>query len=139
MLLSQSYNSIHLNSFEPVFWQKLYLSFHAAAWPQSLVLRNSIEFFMVVFANGNYFHDVSAAIVQFGEQARFFSYRSSLVKFLTQVPLFHISQNAMRATIETHESSRTLPPIKVMVALGGEDLSIKVRNDGGTRWRASGN
>lgn len=32
----------------------------------------------------------------------------------------------MRATIETHESSRTLPPIKVMVALGGEDLSIKV-------------
>lgn len=35
-------------------------------------------------------------------------------------------QNAMRATIETHESSRTLPPIKVMIALGGEDLSIKV-------------
>lgn len=32
----------------------------------------------------------------------------------------------MRATIETHESSRTLPPIKVMVALGAEDLSIKV-------------
>lgn len=40
------------------------------------------------------------------------------------------SQNAMRATIETHESSRTLPPIKVMVALGGEDLSIKVRIKG---------
>lgn len=39
----------------------------------------------------------------------------------------------MRATIETHESSRTLPPIKVMVALGGEDLSIKVRNVGATR------
>lgn len=37
----------------------------------------------------------------------------------------------MRATIETHESSRTLPPIKVMVALGGEDLSIKVRRGGG--------
>lgn len=39
----------------------------------------------------------------------------------------------MRATIETHESSRTLPPIKVMVALGGEDLSIKVRHGGGTQ------
>lgn len=34
----------------------------------------------------------------------------------------------MRATIETHESSRTLPPIKVMIALGGEDLSIKVNH-----------
>uniref|UniRef100_A0A7N8Y9E2 Protein-serine/threonine kinase n=1 Tax=Mastacembelus armatus TaxID=205130 RepID=A0A7N8Y9E2_9TELE len=40
-------------------------------------------------------------------------------------------QNAMRATIENHESSRTLPPIKVMVALGGEDLSIKMRDRGG--------
>lgn len=32
----------------------------------------------------------------------------------------------MRATIENHEASRILPPIKVMIALGGEDLSIKV-------------
>ncbi|TMS15661.1 [Pyruvate dehydrogenase (acetyl-transferring)] kinase isozyme 2, mitochondrial [Larimichthys crocea] len=39
--------------------------------------------------------------------------------------LFELFKNAMRATIETHEASRTLPPIKVMVALGGEDLSIK--------------
>ena len=35
-------------------------------------------------------------------------------------------QNAMRATVESHESSLTLPPIQVMVALGEEDLSIKV-------------
>lgn len=35
-------------------------------------------------------------------------------------------QNAMRATVESHESSLVLPPIKVMVALGEEDLSIKV-------------
>lgn len=42
----------------------------------------------------------------------------------------------MRATIETHESSRTLPPIKVMIALGGEDLSIKVnhREIGNELW-----
>uniref|UniRef100_A0A8D0AQK7 Protein-serine/threonine kinase n=1 Tax=Sander lucioperca TaxID=283035 RepID=A0A8D0AQK7_SANLU len=39
--------------------------------------------------------------------------------------------NAMRATIENHEASRTLPPIKVMVALGGEDLSIKMSDRGG--------
>lgn len=32
----------------------------------------------------------------------------------------------MRATIETHESSKNLPPIKVMVSLGDEDLTIKV-------------
>lgn len=35
-------------------------------------------------------------------------------------------QNSMRATLENHEASSHLPPIKVMVALGGEDLSIKV-------------
>uniref|UniRef100_A0A671NEE1 Protein-serine/threonine kinase n=1 Tax=Sinocyclocheilus anshuiensis TaxID=1608454 RepID=A0A671NEE1_9TELE len=39
--------------------------------------------------------------------------------------VFELFKNAMRATIETHETSSTLPPIKVMVALGGEDLSIK--------------
>ncbi|KAE8283525.1 [Pyruvate dehydrogenase (acetyl-transferring)] kinase isozyme 2, mitochondrial [Larimichthys crocea] len=45
--------------------------------------------------------------------------------------LFELFKNAMRATIETHEASRTLPPIKVMVALGGEDLSIKMSDKGG--------
>lgn len=35
----------------------------------------------------------------------------------------------MRATVENHETSSTLPPIKVMVALGGEDLSIKVNEN----------
>lgn len=32
----------------------------------------------------------------------------------------------MRATVETHEASLTLPPIKVRVSLGSEDLTIKV-------------
>lgn len=39
-----------------------------------------------------------------------------------------LPQNAMRATVESHESSLVLPPVKVMVALGEEDLSIKVCN-----------
>uniref|UniRef100_A0A8C6M0U3 Protein-serine/threonine kinase n=1 Tax=Nothobranchius furzeri TaxID=105023 RepID=A0A8C6M0U3_NOTFU len=39
--------------------------------------------------------------------------------------LFELFKNAMRATIETHESSNNLPPIRVMVSLGGEDMSIK--------------
>lgn len=35
----------------------------------------------------------------------------------------------MRATVETHETSATLPPVKVRVSLGGEDLTIKVDED----------
>uniref|UniRef100_H2ZZH4 Protein-serine/threonine kinase n=1 Tax=Latimeria chalumnae TaxID=7897 RepID=H2ZZH4_LATCH len=40
--------------------------------------------------------------------------------------LFELFKNAMRATVENHESSSFLPPIKVTVALGNEDLTIKV-------------
>uniref|UniRef100_K7F7F5 Protein-serine/threonine kinase n=1 Tax=Pelodiscus sinensis TaxID=13735 RepID=K7F7F5_PELSI len=40
--------------------------------------------------------------------------------------LFELFKNAMRATVESHESSLRLPAIKVLVALGKEDLSIKV-------------
>ncbi|XP_045576586.1 pyruvate dehydrogenase (acetyl-transferring) kinase isozyme 2, mitochondrial isoform X2 [Salmo salar] len=45
--------------------------------------------------------------------------------------LFELFKNAMRATIETNEFSNNLPPIRVMLALGGEDLSIKVMDRGG--------
>uniref|UniRef100_A0A8C5G1G7 Protein-serine/threonine kinase n=1 Tax=Gouania willdenowi TaxID=441366 RepID=A0A8C5G1G7_GOUWI len=45
--------------------------------------------------------------------------------------LFELFKNAMRATIETHEASRLLPPIKVMVVVGEEDLSIKMSDRGG--------
>ncbi|XP_058509632.1 pyruvate dehydrogenase (acetyl-transferring) kinase isozyme 2, mitochondrial-like [Solea solea] len=45
--------------------------------------------------------------------------------------LFELFKNAMRATVENHEASSTLPPINVKVALGGEDLSIKMSDKGG--------
>nr|XP_020460411.1 pyruvate dehydrogenase (acetyl-transferring) kinase isozyme 2, mitochondrial-like [Monopterus albus] len=45
--------------------------------------------------------------------------------------LFELFKNAMRATIDTHESSNSLPPIQVKVSLGGEDMSIKVSDKGG--------
>ncbi|XP_057673571.1 pyruvate dehydrogenase (acetyl-transferring) kinase isozyme 2, mitochondrial-like [Corythoichthys intestinalis] len=45
--------------------------------------------------------------------------------------LFELFKNAMRATIENHEASRILPPIKVLVAVGGEDLSIQMSDRGG--------
>ncbi|KAM6959457.1 pyruvate dehydrogenase kinase, isozyme 4 [Aplochiton taeniatus] len=45
--------------------------------------------------------------------------------------LFELFKNAMRATVETHESSPTLPPVKVRVSLGPEDLTIKMSDKGG--------
>ncbi|XP_076855323.1 pyruvate dehydrogenase (acetyl-transferring) kinase isozyme 2, mitochondrial [Brachyhypopomus gauderio] len=45
--------------------------------------------------------------------------------------LFELFKNAMRATIENCSEGTSLPPIEVMVALGGEDLSIKMTDRGG--------
>ncbi|XP_072343246.1 pyruvate dehydrogenase (acetyl-transferring) kinase isozyme 2, mitochondrial-like isoform X2 [Scyliorhinus torazame] len=45
--------------------------------------------------------------------------------------LFELFKNAMRATVESHESSPRLPSIKVKVALGGEDVTIKMSDKGG--------
>ncbi|KAM6951424.1 pyruvate dehydrogenase (acetyl-transferring) kinase isozyme 2, mitochondrial-like [Aplochiton taeniatus] len=45
--------------------------------------------------------------------------------------LFELFKNAMRATIENHESSNTLPPVRCMVSIGAEDMSIKVSDRGG--------
>ncbi|XP_017310096.1 pyruvate dehydrogenase kinase, isozyme 4 [Ictalurus punctatus] len=45
--------------------------------------------------------------------------------------LFELFKNAMRATVETHENSKYLPPIKVRVSLGHEDLTIKMSDRGG--------
>uniref|UniRef100_A0A8C1SXE5 Protein-serine/threonine kinase n=1 Tax=Cyprinus carpio TaxID=7962 RepID=A0A8C1SXE5_CYPCA len=39
--------------------------------------------------------------------------------------LFELFKNAMRATIENHKEGCNFPPIQVMVAIGGEDLTIK--------------
>ncbi|XP_059365600.1 pyruvate dehydrogenase (acetyl-transferring) kinase isozyme 2, mitochondrial-like isoform X1 [Carassius carassius] len=45
--------------------------------------------------------------------------------------LFELFKNAMRATVETHETSLHLPPIKVRVSLGREDLTVKMSDRGG--------
>ncbi|XP_051531004.1 pyruvate dehydrogenase (acetyl-transferring) kinase isozyme 2, mitochondrial-like isoform X2 [Myxocyprinus asiaticus] len=45
--------------------------------------------------------------------------------------LFELFKNAMRATIENHKEDSNLPLIQVMVAIGGEDLTIKMSDRGG--------
>jgi pyruvate dehydrogenase kinase 2/3/4 len=45
--------------------------------------------------------------------------------------LFEVLKNSLRATIDTHAASSTLPPLKVIIANGGEDVSIKVSDEGG--------
>ncbi|XP_048866088.1 pyruvate dehydrogenase (acetyl-transferring) kinase isozyme 3, mitochondrial [Brienomyrus brachyistius] len=46
--------------------------------------------------------------------------------------LFELFKNSMRATVEFHESSAEgFPPVKALVTLGKEDLSIKISDMGG--------
>uniref|UniRef100_A0A673FGB3 Protein-serine/threonine kinase n=1 Tax=Sinocyclocheilus rhinocerous TaxID=307959 RepID=A0A673FGB3_9TELE len=45
--------------------------------------------------------------------------------------LFELFKNAMRATIENHKEGSNLPLIQVMVAIGGEDLTVKMSDQGG--------
>uniref|UniRef100_A0AAQ5YA13 Protein-serine/threonine kinase n=1 Tax=Amphiprion ocellaris TaxID=80972 RepID=A0AAQ5YA13_AMPOC len=70
------------------------------------------------------------------EMSRKITFQIALIPHLLNnfsLIMFKLSclQNAMRATIETHESSNNLPPIQVLVSLGGEDMSIKVSDRGG--------
>jgi len=45
--------------------------------------------------------------------------------------LFELFKNSMRATVETHGKSPTLPMIEVLVAKGVNDVSIRVSDQGG--------
>lgn len=45
--------------------------------------------------------------------------------------LFELMKNAMRAVVETHGHSHTLPPIDVVVSAGQENVTVKISDLGG--------
>lgn len=45
--------------------------------------------------------------------------------------LFELLKNSYRATAEAHQGSRDLPPVRVVIADGQEDVAIKVEDEGG--------
>ncbi|XP_051566314.1 pyruvate dehydrogenase (acetyl-transferring) kinase isozyme 1, mitochondrial-like [Myxocyprinus asiaticus] len=45
--------------------------------------------------------------------------------------VFELFKNAMRATMELHEDAMEYPPVHVQIALGHEDLTVKVSDRGG--------
>mmetsp|Transcript_7037 Transcript_7037/g.17812 ORF Transcript_7037/g.17812 Transcript_7037/m.17812 type:complete len:396 (+) Transcript_7037:262-1449(+) len=45
--------------------------------------------------------------------------------------LFELLKNSMRAVVETHGEHATLPPIKVVIAKGQKDVTIKLSDEGG--------
>jgi pyruvate dehydrogenase kinase 2/3/4 len=45
--------------------------------------------------------------------------------------LFELLKNSLRATVEKHRDAAKLPPVRVIIADGVEDLSIKISDEGG--------
>lgn len=45
--------------------------------------------------------------------------------------LFELLKNSLRATVETHRDANVLPPVRVIVADGKEDVTIKISDEGG--------
>ncbi len=45
--------------------------------------------------------------------------------------LFELIKNSLRATVETHAHTRDLPPVRIIIADGNEDIAIKVEDEGG--------
>lgn len=45
--------------------------------------------------------------------------------------LFELLKNSLRATVEMHRDASALPPVRVIVADGKEDVTIKISDEGG--------
>ena len=52
--------------------------------------------------------------------------------------LFELVKNSLRATVETHADSNTeLPPVRIIIADGKEDVTIKISDEGGGLSRSA--
>ena len=49
-----------------------------------------------------------------------------LPRITTITTLFSVFKNAMRAVVEQHGSSIDIPPLKILITKGKQDLTIKV-------------
>lgn len=50
--------------------------------------------------------------------------------------LFELLKNSLRATVETHRDAPVLPPVRVIIADGVEDVTIKISDEGGGLCRS---
>mmetsp|Transcript_12065 Transcript_12065/g.26342 ORF Transcript_12065/g.26342 Transcript_12065/m.26342 type:complete len:456 (+) Transcript_12065:366-1733(+) len=62
-----------------------------------------------------------------GATALTFPYVDSYLFF----PMFELLKNSVRATIETHENADSIPNVRVVIAGGEEDVTIKISDEGG--------
>jgi len=62
-----------------------------------------------------------------GSTDRVFTYIPSHLDHM----MFELLKNSLRATVEHHSTAKDLPPIKIVVADGEEDVTIKVEDEGG--------
>ena len=50
--------------------------------------------------------------------------------------MFELLKNSVRATVESHADSPVLPPVKMIIADGAEDVTIKLSDEGGGMRRS---
>jgi pyruvate dehydrogenase kinase 2/3/4 len=72
------------------------------------------------------FYGVAPQVQWLGATDLQFPYVSSHLYYI----LFEIFKNSMRAVVENH-NGQNLPPIQLVLAEGGEDISLKISDRGG--------
>ena len=68
-----------------------------------------------------------------GDVACTFLYIPSHVQHI----LFELLKNALRATLEAHGTKRQLPPVRVMIVAGREDVTLRISDEGGGIMRSN--
>jgi len=69
----------------------------------------------------------SPEVLVLGELNQTFSFPDSHLYYI----LFELLKNSLRATLEHHSGEIDLPPVKIIIAKGKEDITLKVHDKGG--------